>query len=614
MCLNEDNNEKDDNEKDDNEKDNNEKDNNKNKFGEFDLKDCISAEFKENFNSCGTFSSQDSSSLSKGKNKIKIMNNVLKSINNNYNFESLDDMVSKINEFEIERMKCLVVELYSSLCNLVDINESNSQDSRCNSGGDNSPNYRNLKKVNRSDSIWKQFTHKNIDTENINEIINDYELLYELGSGSQGTVYLSVNKKNNMLYAIKTIKNISENIYRHKWKLLINEITIIKNIKCDYIVKLHEIIEDKKKKSIYLVMDFINGGSILEIKDEKKNLFHTLEFEKIKKYTSQLVFALTVLYSRNILHGDLKPDNILKNHNDDVVLIDFGTSKILEKNKKYSKMDKIGTLLFFPPELCLDLSYLKVAPIDVWSLGVNIFLMFFGYFPFYSDNINELKKKIIFSKPDYPMNITPNQLDFFQKIFNKEPTKRIKLHMIMSHELFIEKKIISQININIQLDNSLKKSHSSARTTSFAKNKSFKHDKSLKSNELFRKNSFTNTEPYICSTMSNSDKYNSDNSQKTVPNILFENSDNNNLLSAPNEIYKESKLRNKINSIKLRRVSTKKYCQDKDNENNNDNDDNNDNNDNDNNGNNNINNFINYDIIPEESFTESEIVDEKKLK
>jgi serine/threonine protein kinase len=574
--------------------DENNKDN-ENKFGEFNLKDCNMTEFKENFNSCGTFSSQDSSSLSKEKNKVKIMNNILKNINDNYNFDSLDDMISKINEFETDKMKCLVVELYSSLCNLVDINGSSSQGSRCNSRGENSPNHRNLKKVNRSDSIWKQFTHKNIDNEiiNTNEFINDYGLLYELGSGSQGTVHLAVNKKNNMLYAIKALKNISENIYKHKWKLLINEITIIKNMKCDYIVKLHEIIEDKKKKAVYLVMDYINGGSILEFKN--KNLFSTLEFDKIKKYTSQLVSALTMLHSKNVLHGDLKPDNILKNHNDDIVLIDFGTSKILEKNKKYSKIDKVGTILFFAPELCLDLCYLKIAPIDIWSLGVNIFLMLFGYFPFYSDDVSELKKKIILSPPDYPQNITQIQLNFFQKIFNKEPTKRMKLHMVMSHELFMEKKIISQISINKQFDNEsynlVKKNKSFKKNISFVKNTTIRLEESFDSTELFKKSSFVKTEPYVCSIKSNSDNSNPDNSRKkTVSHIVFENLDGADLSHNSNNVYKESKLRSKINLIKLRRASTKKFCHDNDN-----NDDIDDNDDND----------ININIMTEESYIES---------
>lgn len=91
----------------------------------------------------------------------------------------------------------------------------------------------------------------------IYSIINDYIILDKIGAGSQGTVYLAYNLKNEKQYAIKIIKGNTIRSYKHKQNALMQEIAIMKNIICPNITKLYEVIEDTNDKTIYLVMKYI---------------------------------------------------------------------------------------------------------------------------------------------------------------------------------------------------------------------------------------------------------------------------------------------------------------------------------------------------------------------
>ena len=94
--------------------------------------------------------------------------------------------------------------------------------------------------------------------------INQYTLKETLGSGAFGTVYLCESSENDQLYAMKVIK-------RCKLKSLgangskqnsVNEMDVLKSLVHTNIVKLHEIIDDPLKKKIYLVMDYLRGGTL----------------------------------------------------------------------------------------------------------------------------------------------------------------------------------------------------------------------------------------------------------------------------------------------------------------------------------------------------------------
>lgn len=91
------------------------------------------------------------------------------------------------------------------------------------------------------------------------------------------------------------------------------------------------------------------------------------------------------MHERNVVHRDIKSDNILIDLNGEAKFTDFSISSLIEKEDKFSKTE--GNLYFYPPELCTGKEKMFAAkPIDVWALGVNLFICIFHRLPFIPDN------------------------------------------------------------------------------------------------------------------------------------------------------------------------------------------------------------------------------------
>lgn len=364
------------------------------------------------------------SSIASMNNKCKICDetyNNIKKINNFYNINEEEDAIEKISEFEQKKMKFFTIELYNILSNIASKKNATINETEYFS-------LRSLKHKNESDCSYDiKITDQITDSLDSNyknhkeHEVDKYTIISKIGHGSQGEVFCA--KHNDNYYAIKKIKNLT----REKMKSVKKEIEIMKKIKHDNIIKLHEVLYDEENKIIYLVMDYLKDGVLFSINDK----YQCDKFDKkiIYNYIKQIVSGLIYLHKNEIIHNDIKPENILKLGNK-IYIIDFGVSE-----KKNCENSRNGTLLYFSPEKFLIGNY-KTFLSDIWALGVVIFLMFYGYFPFFGKNYDEIKNKVVCEKPNYPPDIDENEFDFFENIFNKNQNKRIELKNILKHKLF----------------------------------------------------------------------------------------------------------------------------------------------------------------------------------
>ena len=180
-------------------------------------------------------------------------------------------------------------------------------------------------------------------------------------------------------------KQTKKRFYRipHKYRprylrAMHDEIDILSTLNHPNIIKLHNVYEDKS--TLYLVMEECIGGDIFQ-RIVEKGQFTEQDAAKIIK---QLLSALQYMHQENyIVHCDLKPDNILfltKKEDSIIKIIDFGMSKVLPRMRLLSEL--VGTPYYTAPEI-LDGRYAHGA--DCWSIGVIMFVMLFGYPPFYVD-------------------------------------------------------------------------------------------------------------------------------------------------------------------------------------------------------------------------------------
>lgn len=159
------------------------------------------------------------------------------------------------------------------------------------------------------------------------------------------------------------------------------------------------------------------------------------DHELIRRYIRDMILGLDYLHANDIIHGDIKPENLLLTKNHHLKIADFGVSFMLDDETCPNKDGKIsraqGTPAFTAPET--GSKSFMAYPIDVWAMGVTLYMMITGICPFAGNGIYDTYEKIQNDNPPIPQNIDENMRDFLEKILLKDPNKRITLKQAMNH-------------------------------------------------------------------------------------------------------------------------------------------------------------------------------------
>ena len=249
-----------------------------------------------------------------------------------------------------------------------------------------------------------------------------------LGQGTFSTIYLYKNKLTQKLFAVK---HIYKNKILETIKSLNNfkEIEIHKKLIHDNIIRLYTSRETKDNYD--LLLEYAPKGNIFQLILQKQN------FSEIEcfSYFIQIVNAIYFLHEKNIIHRDIKPENILIFEKNKIKLCDFGWSNYNNINNRTSFC---GAFEYMSPEMINGESYNKST--DIWSLGILLYEMYFGFPPFRinpqsNDKTNEifnniLNKKISF---DCGKKIDKNMKNLILKMLEKKSKKRFCIKDILIH-------------------------------------------------------------------------------------------------------------------------------------------------------------------------------------
>ncbi|KAJ9441502.1 hypothetical protein DIPPA_02954 [Diplonema papillatum] len=208
-----------------------------------------------------------------------------------------------------------------------------------------------------------------------NRKVNEYTVIRHLGSGRYGEVFLVQNEDGEQF----AMKEVSKKLFTKSGES--KEVTILTKIEHKNTVKLIAVLDDPNAKEQFMVLEYVDGGAIMNLNDQgvaKENPF--LE-DTIRCYFAQIVDGLQYLHDCNIIHRDIKPENILITSDKKTVkLADFGVSRAMASADDGSR-ETGGTPLFLSPEACRgDFSSGKSN--DIWALGVTLYIFMYGRAPF----------------------------------------------------------------------------------------------------------------------------------------------------------------------------------------------------------------------------------------
>ena len=251
-----------------------------------------------------------------------------------------------------------------------------------------------------------------------------------IGTGSTSVCYKSIRKSDGKEFACKVIdKKQIEMKFSGLLDQFYIEIKVLQMLKHPNIIFLQEAFDTPDR--IYIIMETMQGGELFDYVVEKGTLSEEEASVLVRKITS----AVAHMHERDIIHRDLKPENLLltsKGPKAEVKLIDFGLAKVMQEDTARSFL---GTRGYLAPEMLQRSAYNK--SIDVWALGIIVFVLLCGCLPFDDDSAKvseqDAKKKFALRFPRWAMNISNSAKDLLQKLLDIDPKTRLTAQQALAH-------------------------------------------------------------------------------------------------------------------------------------------------------------------------------------
>ncbi|XP_041467819.1 serine/threonine-protein kinase Nek2-like [Lytechinus variegatus] len=223
--------------------------------------------------------------------------------------------------------------------------------------------------------------------------LSDYDILYTIGSGSYGKCRKVRRKSDGKILVSKEIDYGT--MGEAEKQMLVSEVNLLRELKHEFIVRYYDRIVDRSTSTIYIIMEYCEGGDLGSLISKCKKDRKFLEESFVWKIFQQLTVALQECHRRGkgraILHRDLKPANVFLDADHNVKLGDFGLARVLHHDTSFAKTF-VGTPYYMSPEQMNRLSYNDKS--DIWSLGCLLYELCSLSPPFTAPNQAALAVKI----------------------------------------------------------------------------------------------------------------------------------------------------------------------------------------------------------------------------
>jgi serine/threonine protein kinase len=253
-----------------------------------------------------------------------------------------------------------------------------------------------------------------------------------LGSGTYAVVKECVHIKTGKYYACKVL---NKKFLTGREHMVRNEIKILKKVSEGHpnIVQLHDFFETTH--NLYLVFDLCTGGELFDRICARGSYYE----KDAANIVRTIVSAVKYLHDQGIVHRDLKPENILfksKAEDADLMLADFGLSKVLDEENFSILTTTCGTPGYMAPEIFKKAGHGK--PVDIWAIGVITYFLLCGYTPFDRESQYQEMQAICngdykFAPAEYWAGVSETAKAFVRACLTVDPVNRPTAADLLQH-------------------------------------------------------------------------------------------------------------------------------------------------------------------------------------
>uniref|UniRef100_A0A8C7DC55 SNF-related serine/threonine-protein kinase n=1 Tax=Oncorhynchus kisutch TaxID=8019 RepID=A0A8C7DC55_ONCKI len=252
-----------------------------------------------------------------------------------------------------------------------------------------------------------------------------YDLDKTLGRGHFAVVKLARHVFTGEKVAVKVIdKSRLDPVARAH---LFQEVRCMKLVQHPNVVRLYEVIDTQTK--LYLILELGDGGDMYDCIMKHDG---GLTEEVAKRYFAQIVHAISYCHQLHVVHRDLKPENVVFFEKQGLVkLTDFGFSNKFQPGENLAT--SCGSLAYSAPEILLGDEY-DAPAVDIWSLGVILFMLVCGHPPFQEANDSETLTMIMDCKYTVASHISSACRDLIDCMLQRDPKRRATVELIQGHD------------------------------------------------------------------------------------------------------------------------------------------------------------------------------------
>ncbi|KAI9344407.1 putative serine/threonine-protein kinase MARK2 [Obelidium mucronatum] len=278
--------------------------------------------------------------------------------------------------------------------------------------------------------------------------IGNYVFQKTVGEGNFAKVKLAKHKQTGVEVAVKVIDKTT--LDEKKLGKLYREVRIMKLLNHPHIVKLYEVIETKY--TVFLVMEYASGGELYDY----LVVHGKMKEKEARAKFRQILSAVSYCHKKRVIHRDLKAENLLLDSNLDIKIADFGFSNYYDPDGKLDTF--CGSPPYAAPELFQGKRYTG-PEVDVWSLGVILYVLTTGCLPFDGKNLQEMRESVCRGKYRIPFYLSDVCEKLLRKFLIRDPYKRANLDFLNDdpwiNDGYSESPVARDISTKIQEDETI---------------------------------------------------------------------------------------------------------------------------------------------------------------